>query len=254
MITIRYLRILTPTFKQILIQNKHLSPAIISSSKVRPIENFTIPIRNYAKGKDKKKDKSKGKVHVNEEQLKSVINLDGLKTQMEKSLNQMRDDFIKNLSLRSTSGSIESLPVSFDGAEHELQELGQIVRKNPKTIVINMISFPQAIPQVLEAIKKSGMNLNPQQDGTTLFIPVPKVTKEHRENLSKNAKTLFLKCRDTIKDVQNGFIKKVKNQKDISDDLNHQVQAQITALADGYIREAEKVLDTKQAELLGGKD
>jgi ribosome recycling factor len=72
------------------------------------------------------------------------------------------------------TGSIETLPVSLEGKEYELQELAQIVRKNPKTIVINMSSFPQAIPAALQSISKSGMNLNPQQDGTTLFIPVPK--------------------------------------------------------------------------------
>lgn len=55
-----------------------------------------------------------------------------------------------------------------------MQELAQIVRKNPKLIVINMGVFPQAIPAALEAISKSGMNLNPQQEGTTLYVPVPK--------------------------------------------------------------------------------
>lgn len=72
------------------------------------------------------------------------------------------------------TGSIETLPVSLDGKEYELQELAQIVRKNPKMIVINMTSFPQAIPAALQSIAKSGMNVNPQQDGTTLFVPIPK--------------------------------------------------------------------------------
>jgi ribosome recycling factor len=72
------------------------------------------------------------------------------------------------------TGSVETLTVSFEGKEYELQELAQIVRKNPKTIVINMTAFPQAIQAALQSIEKSGMNLNPQQDGTTLFIPIPK--------------------------------------------------------------------------------
>lgn len=71
-------------------------------------------------------------------------------------------------------GSIESITVNIDGTDHTLQEIAQIVRKNPKTIVINMSVFPQMIPEVLKAIAKSGMNLNPQQEGTTLYIPVPK--------------------------------------------------------------------------------
>lgn len=76
--------------------------------------------------------------------------------------------------LLSFIGSIEMLTIEFEGKQHILQELAQVVRKNPKTIVINMSVFPQAIPAVLKAIEKSGMNLNPQQDGTTLYIPIPK--------------------------------------------------------------------------------
>lgn len=220
---------------------------------ISPCYQFT---RNYAKGKDKKKEKSKKpvKVEVNEEQLASVVNLEKLKNQMDKTLATMKDEFIKNLSLRSTTGAIETLKVHADGKEFELQELGQITRKNPKTIVINLLGFPQLIPQVLQTLNKSGMNLNPQQDGTTVFIPVPKITKEHRENLAKNAKALFIKCRDSVKDVQNDYIKKVKNNKEISIDLNHQIQNQITAIGDEYISEAEKLLQVKQGELLASKE
>lgn len=212
--------------------------------------------RNYAKGKDKGKDKSKkaAKVEINEEQLAAVVNLEKLKTQLDKSLTTMKDEFVKNLSLRSTTGAIETLKVNADGKDYLLQEIGQVIRKNPKTIVINLLGFPQLIPQVLVALNKSGMNLNPQQDGTTVFVPVPKITKEHRENLAKSAKALFIKCRDSIKDVQNGHIKKLKGNKEISTDLNHQLQNQVTAIADGYIVEAEKLMHTKQTELLASKE
>lgn len=61
-----------------------------------------------------------------------------------------------------------------DGKDHTLQELAQIVRTNPKTVILKMAIFPQAIPAVIQALQKSGMNLNPQQDGTSIYIPVPK--------------------------------------------------------------------------------
>lgn len=109
-----------------------------------------LSVRNYAKGGDRKKEKGKNatKIEVNEEQLSSVVNLEKLKTQMEKSLTVMKDEFVKNLSIRSTTGAIETLKVNVDGKEIELQEIGQIIRKNPKTIVINLLGFPQLIPQV----------------------------------------------------------------------------------------------------------
>ncbi|EDW73594.1 uncharacterized protein Dwil_GK17631 [Drosophila willistoni] len=221
---------------------------------VSPAATPLVLMRGYAKGKDKKKAKKgqPNKVEINEQQLREIINLDQLNTQMEKSVQQMKDDFIKHLSLRSTSGAIDSLRIKVDGNVHELQELAQISRKNPKTIIINMIAFPQTIPDVLRAIEKSGMNLNPQQDGTTLFIPIPKVTKEHREHLSKNAKALYIKYRDAIRQVQNDHIRKLKKQADdIGKDDAFKAQNQVTAIADKYIAEADKLLATKQKELLG---
>lgn len=246
-------RLLSLTRSHLLTKSVQI-PKLLDKNVPAIQQTFT---RGYAKGKDKKKDnktKKNIKVEINEHLLSSMINLEALNTQYQKTVDQMRDEFIKNLSLRSTTGSIETLRVSVDGKEHELQEIAQIVRKNPKTIVVNMISFPQAIQATLTALAKSGMNLNPQQDGTTIFIPVPKVTREHRENLAKNAKTLFVKCKDTIRDVQMTHIKKVKKQTEVSQDDQFSVQNQITAIADGFISQAEKLLETKTNELIGGKD
>uniref|UniRef100_A0A182N7G1 Ribosome-recycling factor, mitochondrial n=1 Tax=Anopheles dirus TaxID=7168 RepID=A0A182N7G1_9DIPT len=224
-------------------------------AQVGSITTTTQCVRYYAKGKDKKKDKkgAPAKVKINDEQLGNLIDLDALRTQLDKSLGAMKDDYVKHLSLRSTTGSIETLRITYEGKDYQLQELGQVVRKNPKTIVVNLVSFPQTIPVVLQAIQRSGMNLNPQQDGTTLFIPVPKVTREHREGLAKNAKVLFVKCRDRIKDAQNQTIKKLKKQPNVSEDEAFQAQTQITAIADGFVKEAEKLMEQKQAELLGDK-
>lgn len=253
MIPLRNLARIVATSRIILNENLVRAPSHIV--KCAPQAVSLEFVRNYAKGKNIKKDnKNPTKVFVNEEQLASVVNLDALKVQMEKSMVTMREEFAKNLSLRSTTGAIETLKVSADGKEYELQELGQIIRKNPKTIVINLIGFPQLIPNVLLALSKSGMNLNPQQDGTTVFIPVPKVTKEHREMLAKNAKALFIKCRDGIKETQNEFIKKVKRKPDLSTDLSHQVQSQIIAIGSTFVADAEKQLQVKQNELLAGKD
>ncbi|XP_063828927.1 ribosome-recycling factor, mitochondrial [Ostrinia nubilalis] len=214
--------------------------------------NFTI-IRNYAKGKDKGKDKKgKGaKIQVDPAQMSELVAVDKIKERCNAVIDKMKEDFAKNLSLRSTTGSIDSLPVKFQGKDYELQELAQIVRKNPKTIVINFASFPQAIPDALKAISTSGLNLNPQQDGTTLYVPVPKVTKEHREALAKNAKALYIKCRDALKDVQNDFIKKAKKQTGVSEDLVFSVTKQITAMCEEFHNQAKNIYETKHNELVG---
>ncbi|XP_059477427.1 ribosome-recycling factor, mitochondrial [Neocloeon triangulifer] len=222
----------------------------------KPKPTFSVLLtRSYAKGKSKgadgKNKKKQAASAINENDFAELVAVDAMKTQMQRALDILKDEYVKNLSLRSTTGSIESIKVKFEGQDHALNELAQVVRKNPKTLVVNCSSVPQSIPNILQAIKQSGMNLNPQQDGTTLFIPIPVVTKEHRENLAKNAKSLFIKGRDNIKEVQNKYVRNLKKAAGVSEDLIFGAQQQITAIADKYVGEAEKMLQTKQEELVG---
>jgi ribosome recycling factor len=226
-------------------------PVVTRDALCEKNTSTVIPTRHYAKSKDKKKEKGKSKVAINESELSEALNVESLKNQMQKALDLLKNDFLKHLSVRTNAGSIEGLPIEFDGKTHTLQELAQIVRKNPKMLVVNMSVFPQAIPAALKAIEKSGMNLNPQQDGTTLYIPVPKVTTEHRENLAKSAKTLFIKCRDSIRDVQVKQVKSLKKKDKLSQDTARNFEQQVIAIADGFISEAEKILESKQKELIG---
>lgn len=49
----------------------------------------------------------KSKIVVNETMLGEVINIDTIKNQMEKAIDQLKEDFIKHTSLRSTTGKDE---------------------------------------------------------------------------------------------------------------------------------------------------
>nr|CAG4635073.1 EOG090X0DUK [Alona affinis] len=194
-----------------------------------------ITCRFYSKGKEKGDKKKKAAIVVDEREIAELIDVTQLKTDLQMSLDQLKADYVKNLTIRSASGSIESLPVEFEGETFTLQELAQIGRKGAQLMVVNLSGFPQAIKNVLKAINDSGMGLNPQQDGTTIFIPLPKVTKEYRESLAKNAKVLFQKFKDNCRDIQNRYIREVrKKEKDVSADLSHSVQQQIHAIAEHY--------------------
>lgn len=248
-------RLLSRVIIPLCVNSKIIKPNLIREhEKIITIGTNLTTSRNYAKSKDRGKDKKSkggGKVDINPTMISELVPIEKLKSRCHNAIEKMKEDFAKNLSLRSTTGAIDTLQIKYDGKDYELQELAQIVRKNPKTLVINFSSFPQVIPDVLKAIHSSGLNLNPQQDGTTLYVPVPKVTKEHREALAKNAKSLFIQCRDAVKDIQNEYIKKNKKLTGVSEDLVFNVNKQITALCDEYLNEAKSIYEAKHNELLG---
>lgn len=59
-----------------------------------------------------------------------------------------------------------------------------------------------------------------------------------------------MKCKDSIRDVQTKNIRNLK-KKDIATDTIREVEKQIIAIADSYINEAEKIMQSKQTELVG---
>jgi ribosome recycling factor len=206
--------------------------------------------RFYAKGRGIQSNK-KTVVRVNEEEMSELIDVEAYKAQLDELTEQMRNDFIKQLSVRNAAGALEQLEVEFDGDKYPLQELAQVGRKTPQLAVLNLSSLPDACQAVMKAIQDSGMNLNPQQEGTTIYVPLPKVTREHRENLSRNAKSLFTKYKTAYQTVQNRYVKQCRSSKEgVSEDLVFSVQKQIMKLASDYIQEAEKLLQIKQKELL----
>nr|CAG4638742.1 EOG090X0DUK [Cyclestheria hislopi] len=210
--------------------------------------------RYYSKGKEKTKGDKKKKAHVevHENEIAELTNIDSLKQDLERALEHLRQDYVKNLSIRSSAGAIENLTVNIDGTKCSLQEIAQVGRKSPQLIVVNVSAFPQAIPSVLKSIQDSGMGLNPQQDGTTIFLPVPKVTREHREMLAKNAKVLFNSFKERVRDIHNKYVRDVKKkEKQVSEDLVFSVQQQIHSMTEQITLEAEKLMVAKQNELLG---
>ncbi|XP_029038695.2 ribosome-recycling factor, mitochondrial [Osmia bicornis bicornis] len=202
----------------------------------------------FLKNKSRVKDRSK--VHVDVHQLAEVIKLDKMMSEFDEELEKLKEDLIKYASVRSNIGAIENLPIMYEDEEYKLAELVEISRK-PNLIVLSVGAFPQIIPSILETLVKSQMNLNPQQEGTTIYVPIPKITKEYRENLAKNAKQYFVKCKTAISDIRNLYVKKLKRAESIPEDLIYNGENYITAVQREYVEKAEELLKTKQKELLG---
>merc|ERR1719499_1253782 len=127
---------------------------------------------------------------------------------LDSCIDNLKSVFLHQLSVRSAT-SIDEVPVLFEGDSYPLNEIASISKKDPKKVIIDASAFPQAAVDIMKALRESGMNLNPQQDGLTIYVPIPKVTKEFREKLVNGAKKKLTDSKESLRKVQNKYTKSV---------------------------------------------
>ena len=106
----------------------------------------------------------------------------------------------------------------------------------------------------MTAIRDSGMNLNPQQEGLTIYVPIPKVTKEFREKLAAGAKKKLTESKDSFRKVQNKYIKKVSESElsgDVSKDDARAASDAIKSITDHFMSLSDQLCTNKCKDILG---
>ena len=99
-----------------------------------------------------------------------VVRGEALWKELQASVDKLKSTYMQQLSVRSST-SLDELPIMLEGDKYPLNEVAAISKKDPKKLIIDASAFPQAAPNIMESIRQSGMNRNPQQDGLTIFVP-----------------------------------------------------------------------------------
>nr|XP_054770216.1 ribosome-recycling factor, mitochondrial-like [Lytechinus pictus] len=210
--------------------------------------SFHTSISHHAK----KGKKHKAKVVVDMSADEDILDLNDVKENMQKAIDALKKDYTNTLTIRTSQGALDHILVSTPDGKFPLNQLGQMSFKSSSSITVNLANFPQATEAAAKAIREAGMNLNPKIEGSIIHVPIPKVTKEHRENLVKSAKGLCDKAKVNIRSVRSKYITSVRKHKEgTSKDTIFQLEQQIHQVADSYNDSAEKLLSSKTKELLG---
>jgi ribosome recycling factor len=109
------------------------------------------------------------------------------------------------------------------------------------------------VSAIEKAIMTSDLGLNPNTAGVVIRIPLPPLTEERRRDLVKvvrgEAEGARVAIRNIRRDANNDF-KELLKEKEISEDDERRAQDEIQKLTDRFVQDAEKLLATKEAELM----
>ena len=99
----------------------------------------------------------------------------------------------------------------------------------------------------------SDLDLNPQNDGKTIRIPVPPLTEERRKVLVKHAHKHAEEGRVAIRNVRrdvNDHLKKLLKSHEVSEDDEKQAMAEVQKMTDQHIEQINETLKKKETEIM----
>jgi len=145
-----------------------------------------------------------------------------------------------------------TIRVDYYGTPTPLNQVGNLSVPDPTLITLQPWD-PSLLPAIERAIRTSDLDLNPQNDGKIIRIPIPQLTEERRKNLVKVAHKHAEEGRVAIRNVRrdaNEHLKKLLKEHELSEDDEKHALAEIQKSTNQHIEEINVVLKKKEAEIM----
>jgi ribosome recycling factor len=171
---------------------------------------------------------------------------------MVKSIESLKTDLQKVRTGRAHTGILDHVQVDYYGSMVPISQVANLSLADARTIVVQPWEKNMA-NAVDKAIRESDLGLNPASMGETIRVPMPALTEERRKELTKFIKGEGEQTKVAIRNLRrdaNEALKRLVNDKEISEDDERRAQADIQKLTDKFVSEVDQVLQSKEAEIM----
>ncbi|GGF80087.1 ribosome-recycling factor [Paenibacillus albidus] len=170
---------------------------------------------------------------------------------MEKAILSLKRDLSTLRAGRASTALLDRIQVEYYGAPTPINQLANISTPDSRTLIIQPWD-KTSLSDIERAIMKSDLGLTPANDGTIIRLSIPPLTEERRGELVKFTKKFGEEAKVAIRNIRrdaNDDIKKMEKN-GISEDESRGHQEDIQKSTDKFIAEVDKVLLSKEKEIM----
>lgn len=171
---------------------------------------------------------------------------------MNGAVDALKKEFSAIRTGRASLALLDGIQVDYYGVPTPLNQVATLGVPESKLITIQPWDA-KIIGEIERAILKSGLGLNPVNDGKMIRLNIPPLTEERRKELVKLAKKMAEETRVSIRNIRregNEEVKKLEKEKHISEDETRKTIEEIQKLTDNYIKKIDEIFSHKEAEIM----
>ena len=174
-----------------------------------------------------------------------------IEDKMKRALATVSREFAEIRGGRATPSMLDHITVDYYGAATPIKVVAAVTSPEPNMLVIQPWDA-KVVPEIEKAIQKAGLGITPVVDGKLVRLPIPPLTGERREDLTRLVHKLAEEGRVNVRTIRrdaNEAVKKLKADKTISEDDAFKGQDHIQKLTDRYIEQINALVKAKEQEL-----
>ena len=180
------------------------------------------------------------------------MNLEDLDNKMDNSIDHFEKELQTIRTSRANPTMLENIFVDAYGSKTPLNQLGNISSPDSSMLTIQVWDA-SLLKNIENAILESNLGINPQVDGALIRLPIPKLSEERRNELTKIASQYSENYKVSIRNIRRDFIETKKGEKkesQLSEDELKKFLSEAQNYTDKYITKIDKILEQKKSDIM----
>ena len=175
-----------------------------------------------------------------------------LREKMDKALDFLRAEYLAIRTGRAHPGLVSDIRADYYGNSTPLKQIANITIPEGRKITIS--PFDRGSLKAIEkAILASSLGITPQNDGESIRLTLPELSRERRVELvklvSKKAEESKIVMRNHRRDIVETLKKMEKDSKITEDDLKKHSK-EVQDITDDYVRKIDDAFKAKEKEVM----
>ncbi|MGB0572027.1 MAG: ribosome recycling factor [Alphaproteobacteria bacterium] len=171
---------------------------------------------------------------------------------MDGALDALKREFSGLRTGRASTSLLENVQVDAYGAAMPMNQVASVSVPEPRMLSVQVWDDGN-VKAVEKAIIDSELGLNPQTEGNLIRVPIPELSEERREEMTKVAAKYAEQARIAVRNVRRDgmdSLKKLEKDGEISQDEHRARGDDIQQLTDGHISNIDSLLESKEQEIM----
>jgi ribosome recycling factor len=170
---------------------------------------------------------------------------------MDGALEILRKEFAGLRTGRASANLLEPVQVEAYGNRMPLNQVGTVNVPEPRMITVQVWD-KSMVKAVESAIREAGLGLNPMADGQLVRVPIPDLSEERRDEITKIAHKYAEQARISVRNVRRDAMDKLKRMEhdhEMSEDEHRDWNTKVQKMTDEHIKKIDDTLATKEHEI-----